>query len=106
MPRGRRLLRDEMLMHKVIDLSWATLFQGLKSELVPLREKLDVAKTIAAKSIPKDINIKMKDPFKIEIHTKPFTETLKDVTNGLDGHRLFSMGTAPDRTEPVIPFAQ
>lgn len=55
---GRRLLKDEITRNEVIDLSWATISQALRSSKVSLEEKRRIALEIVKRTAPQDLNVK------------------------------------------------
>ena len=55
---GRKSLRDETVQANVINLSWVTIDQALRSKLLNKKEKQVIALEIVKKSCPKEINLK------------------------------------------------
>ena len=68
---GRRHIQDELLMHKVIDMSWQTVFKALNSKVVCESEKVRIAIEIVKKSCPKEINLVQTKEQKIVIVYPP-----------------------------------
>ena len=55
---GRKSLRDETVQANVINLSWVTIDQALRSAKLTVKEKRVIALEIVKKSCPKEINLK------------------------------------------------
>ena len=55
---GRKSLRDETVQANVINLSWVTIDQALRSKLLSTKEKRVIALEVVKKSCPKEINLK------------------------------------------------
>lgn len=55
---GRKSLRDETVQANVINLSWVTIDQAMRSKKLTPAEKRVIALEIVKKSCPKEINLK------------------------------------------------
>ena len=51
---GRRLLKDEVVKSKVIDLAWRTLWRALQSGTIDVKTKIAIARDIASKTVPQE----------------------------------------------------
>lgn len=83
---GRKSLRDETVQANVINLSWVTIDQALRSKLLTKVEKRVIALEIVKKSCPKEINLK----------GEGVTTTVYNIIN--EAHEYF----AKNRVPPVV----
>jgi len=54
---GRKSLREESLMADVINLSWRTIYNVLRSDTVEEKRKEEISLEIVKKSCPKEVNL-------------------------------------------------
>jgi len=65
---GRKSLREETVQANVINLSWATIDQALRSKLLTEKEKRVIALEVVKKSCPKEINLRG-DALQLNVYT-------------------------------------